>query len=44
MKWQTQDAEKIPNNMNSKKFTIGHITIKLLKTRSKEKNLKPDRE
>ena len=41
---QVQEAQRVPNKMEEKKFTSGHIIIKMPKLKDKEKILKAARE
>ena len=37
---QVQEAQRVPNKMDRKRITPGHITIKMSKVKDKEKILK----
>ena len=41
---QVQQAQRVPNKMNSKRPTLRHIMIKMLKVKNKERILKAARE
>ena len=41
---QVQEAQRVPNKMEEKKFTSGHIIIKMPKLKDKERLLKEARE
>ena len=41
---QVQEAQRVPNKMDSKRPTLRHIIIKMLKVKDKEKILKAARE
>ena len=41
---QVQKAQRVPNKMEEKKFTSGHIIIKMPKLKDKKKILKAARE
>lgn len=38
------EAQQVPNRINSKKTTVRHILVKILKAKNKEEILKPVRE
>ena len=41
---QVQEAQKFPNKRNPKRYTSGHIIIKMVKVKHKERILKAARE
>ena len=41
---QVQKAQRVPKKMSSKKFTTGHIIIKMSKIKDKERILRAARE
>lgn len=38
------ETQQVPNRINSKKTTVRHILVKILKAKNKEEILKPVRE